>query len=203
MRSPTILAREPAQDRSLVRWIGAVICTVLMSGAAGAQDRSQFTLFNPTPSDQMRSFSTDRPTKSNVPYTVPAGHFQYEGNLFGYSYNDTSVADTTTRSWLVANPTFKLGLLDNVDFEVSISAFNSVQATTRSTGATSGATGFGNTVHTRQDQSVRQRRRAFRFGNYPLCAVAHGTPGYRQSVRPGRRDRAPRRCLCRMVSRRS
>jgi Putative MetA-pathway of phenol degradation len=146
VRSPIILAREPAQDRSLVRWIGAVLCTVLMSGAARAQDRSQFTLFNPTPSEQMRSFSTDRPTKSNVPYTVPAGHFQYEGNLLGYSYNDTSVADTTTRSWLVANPTFKLGLLDNVDFEVSISAFNSVQATTRSTDATSGATGFGNTV---------------------------------------------------------
>jgi hypothetical protein len=35
-----------------------------MSGEAGAQDGSQFTLFNPTPPDQMRSFSTDRP-KSN------------------------------------------------------------------------------------------------------------------------------------------
>jgi hypothetical protein len=129
-----------------IRWLGAVIGAVLMSGVADAQENSQFTLFNSTPPDQMRSFSTDRPTKSNVPYTVPAGHFQYEGNLLGYSYNDTSVADTTTRSWLVANPTFKLGLLDNVDFEVSISAFNSVQSTTRSTGATSGATGIGNTV---------------------------------------------------------
>jgi hypothetical protein len=129
-----------------IRWLGAVIGAVLMSGVADAQENSQFTLFNSTPPDQMRSFSTDRPTKSNVPYTVPAGHFQYEANLLGYSYNDTSVADTTTRSWLVANPTFKLGLLDNVDFEVSISAFNSVQSTTRSTGATSGATGIGNTV---------------------------------------------------------
>jgi hypothetical protein len=140
------LARHEVVANFLIRWPGAVIGAILMSGAADAQENSQFTLFNPTPPDQMRSFSTDRPTKSNVPYTVPAGHFQYEGNLLGYSYNDTSVPDTTTRSWLVANPTFKLGLLDNVDFEVSISAFNSVQATTRSTGATSGATGFGNTV---------------------------------------------------------
>ncbi len=123
-----------------------MFCTVLMSGVADAQDRSQFTLFNPTPPDQMRSFSTDRPTKSNVPYTVPAGHFQYEGDLFIYSYNDTSVADTATRSWVVGNPTFKIGVFDNVDFEVNFSAFNSVQSTTRSTGATSGRTGIGDTV---------------------------------------------------------
>jgi hypothetical protein len=140
------LVRHEVVANFSIRWLGAAICAVLMSGVADAQENSQFTLFNPTPPDQMRSFSTDRPTKSNVPYTVPAGHFQYEGNLLGYSYNDTSVADTTTRSWLVANPTFKLGLLDNVDFEVSISAFNSVQATTRSTGATSGAIGISNTV---------------------------------------------------------
>jgi hypothetical protein len=130
----------------IVRWLVAAVCSVLTGGVASAQDISQYTLFNPTPTDQMRSFSTDRPTKSNVPYTVPAGHFQYEANLFGYSYNDTSVADTTTRAWLVANPTFKLGLLDNVDFEVSISAFNSVQATVRSSGATATRTGFGDTV---------------------------------------------------------
>ena len=129
----------------IVRWLVSAVCTVLTGGAASAQDASQYTLFNPTPTDQMRSFSTDRPTKSSVPYTVPAGHFQYEGNLFGYAYNDTSVADTTTRSWLAANPTFKLGLLDNVDFEVSISAFNSVQATVRSSGATAGRIGFGDT----------------------------------------------------------
>jgi hypothetical protein len=140
------LTRHEVVANFSIRWLGAAIGAVLMSGVADAQENSQFTLFNPTPPDQMRSFSTDRPTKSNVPYTVPAGHFQYEGNLLGYSYNDTSVADTTTRSWLVANPTFKLGLLDNVDFEVSISAFNSVQATTRSTGATSGAIGISNTV---------------------------------------------------------
>jgi len=102
-----------------IRWLGAVIGAVLMSGVADAQKNSQFTLFNPTPPDQMRSFSTDRPTKSNVPYTVPAGHFQYEGDLFIYSYNDTFTAGTTTRSWVVGNPTFKMGLFNNADFEVS------------------------------------------------------------------------------------
>ena len=46
-----------------------------------AADKSQYTLFNPTPKEQMRPFNTDRPTKSNVPYTVDAGHFQIETDL--------------------------------------------------------------------------------------------------------------------------
>jgi hypothetical protein len=139
-------ARDEVLANFSIRWLGAVIGVVLMSGVADAQEKSQFTLFNPTPPDQMRSFSTDRPTKSNVPYTVPAGHFQYEGDLFIYSYDDRSVADTTTRSWVVGNPTFKIGVFNNTDFEVNFSAFNSVQSTARSTGATSSSTGIGNTV---------------------------------------------------------
>src|SRR5450755_4654190 len=86
-----------------------------------AADKSQYTLFNPTPKDQMRDFNTDRPTKSNVPYTVDAGHVQYEGDLFIYSYDNVSTPDTNITSWTVGNPTFKLGLLNNVDFEVNFS----------------------------------------------------------------------------------
>ena len=79
-----------------------------------AADKSQYTLFNPTPRDQMPDFSTDRPTKSNVPYTVDAGHFQYEGDFFIYGYNNISTPDTQFTQWIVGNPTFKLGLLNNL-----------------------------------------------------------------------------------------
>ena len=34
----------------------------------------------------MRGFSTDRRTKSNVPYTVDAGHFQYESYLSMFTH---------------------------------------------------------------------------------------------------------------------
>src|SRR6266581_4412775 len=101
---------------------------------AQAQDKSQYTLFNPTPKDQMRDFNTDRPTKSNVPYTVDAGHFQYEGDIFIYGFDNTSTPDTNITSWVIGNPTFKLGLLNNMDFEVNFSTFNSVQSTLRRAG---------------------------------------------------------------------
>src|SRR5258705_2765484 len=75
--------------------------------AARDGDKDQYNLFNPTPTDKMRAFNTDRPTKSNVPYTVDAGHFQYEGDLFIYGYDNVSTPDTNITSWTVGNPTFK------------------------------------------------------------------------------------------------
>jgi hypothetical protein len=44
-------------------------------------DKNQYWILNPTSPDEMRSFNTDRPTKAKIPYTVGAGHFQYETNL--------------------------------------------------------------------------------------------------------------------------
>ena len=66
----------------------------------------------------MRSFSTDRPTKSNVPYTVDAGHFQYETDLVNFTHQAIGTARTDTL--LVPNPTFKVGVTNNADVEVNV-----------------------------------------------------------------------------------
>jgi len=81
-------------------------------------DKDRYWLLYPTPPDEMRSFSTDRPTKSNVPYTVDAGHFQYETDLVNY----TRLMSGSTRidTLLVPNPTFKVGLTNSVDLEVNV-----------------------------------------------------------------------------------
>src|SRR5882762_8527575 len=118
---------------------------IVAAADASAGEKDQYTLFNPTPVDKMRAFNTDRPTKSNVPYTVDAGHFQYEGDLFIYGYDNISTPDTNITSWTVGNPTFKLGLLNNVDFEVNFSFYNSIRSATVSTGAYTISQGFGDT----------------------------------------------------------
>jgi Putative MetA-pathway of phenol degradation len=81
-------------------------------------DKNQYWLFNPIPADQMRTFSTDRPTKSNVPYTVDAGHFQYETDLVNFTHQVSG--STRTDTLLVPNPTFKVGLTNNADLEVNL-----------------------------------------------------------------------------------
>jgi hypothetical protein len=138
----------PGMLRSTAATAVAFVFAFTSCETASAQDKSQYTLFNPTPTDQMRSFNTDRPTKSNVPYTVDAGHIQVEGDLFIYGFDDRTTADTNITSWTVGNPTFKLGLTNSVDFEVNFSAWNSITSQTRSSGASSTASGFGD-VYTR------------------------------------------------------
>jgi len=71
---------------------GAIFLSIFslpaMSDETVNPDKSDYSLFDPTPDNQMRSFSTDRPPKANSPYTVDAGHFQYETDLavFGWKY---------------------------------------------------------------------------------------------------------------------
>jgi hypothetical protein len=60
---------------------------------------------------------TDRPTKSNGPCTVDAGHFQLEADLVNASFMHAS--GVTTDSWLVFNPTLKYGLTSNLDVEAN------------------------------------------------------------------------------------
>jgi hypothetical protein len=81
-------------------------------------DKNQYWLLNPTPPDQMRTFNTDRPTKANVPYTVDAGHFQYETDLVNFTHQISG--GTRIDTLMVPNPTFKVGLTNNADLEVNV-----------------------------------------------------------------------------------
>ena len=80
-------------------------------------DKNQYWLFNPVPPDQMRAFDTDRPTKANVPYTVDAGHFQYETDLVNFTHQVAGSVHTDTL--LVPNPTSKVGVTNNADVEIN------------------------------------------------------------------------------------
>ena len=113
-----------------------------LSTSKAKPDKNQYWLLNPVPPDQMRSFSTDRPPKANVPYTVDAGHFQYETDLVNFTHQVSGSLHTDTL--LAPNPTFKVGLTNNVDFEVNPS-FNGVRSFDTATGASSTLWGIGDT----------------------------------------------------------
>ena len=51
-----------------------------------AADKSAYTLWHPTPRALLRELTTDRPDKTESPYTVDAGHVQIEADLVNYSY---------------------------------------------------------------------------------------------------------------------
>lgn len=118
------------------------------AGTALAEDKSQYTLLNPTPRELMREMSTDRPDKTESAYSVDAGHFQVEMDLASYSYDrhNTSFSDTRVESWSLATANVKVGLCNSADLQLVIPTFTSMRTRDFSTGTTSKNSGFGDLV---------------------------------------------------------
>jgi hypothetical protein len=83
-------------------------------------DKSQYTLFNPTPIDLRRAYNTDRPSKTDSPFTIDAGVFQIESDVWNWTLDgpDTKHGDERIRTWIVGNTNFKLGLTNWMDLQV-------------------------------------------------------------------------------------
>jgi hypothetical protein len=108
----------------------------------GAADKSNYTLLNPTPDADMRSFNTDRPPKADSPYSVDAGHFQYETDIAVFSSGDTG--GVQTRNWTVGDLTFKLGVTNTIDAALQITPYGST--VTNSAAGWTSVSGVGDTV---------------------------------------------------------
>ncbi len=77
------MLRQCALTAAFATALAAVPTSV--DGGEPALDKSHFNLFNPTPRELMRELSTDRPDKTESPYTVDAGRVQVELDLVTYT----------------------------------------------------------------------------------------------------------------------
>lgn len=118
-----------------------VLITAPASAQEGLPDKSGYTLFAPTPDADLRAFSTDRPPKADVPYTVDAGHFQYETDLVVYGYGNS--AGVETQSFTVLDPTLKIGLTNGIDVELQLTPYQSL--TSKAPSGEARVSGLGDT----------------------------------------------------------
>lgn len=104
-------------------------------------DKNQFTLFNPTPKENLRDINA----LYNGPYTVDAGHLQMETVLALYAHNHSMAdgADFTTDFLSLGSTTFRLGLLNQLDLGVTIPPHIRVRTRDRTTGDTTTQSGVG------------------------------------------------------------
>lgn len=132
----------------MYKFLHAVTGALLLAGAAGAADKSVYSLARPVPADLMRGLSTDRPDQTESPYTVDAGHFQIELDFANYTYDrDTAGgADGSVRDWSIAPVNLKLGLTNRVDLQLMINPHVSSQAEDRIAGTRTRVSGFGDVV---------------------------------------------------------
>jgi Putative MetA-pathway of phenol degradation len=88
--------------------------------ATPAPDKSQYTLFNPTPVELWRAYNTDRPSHTDSPFTIDAGVFQIESDVANWTLDEqeTRHGNVRFRSWVFGNTNFKLGLTNWMDIQV-------------------------------------------------------------------------------------
>jgi hypothetical protein len=101
---------------------GAEVSTLFTS----PKGKSSYHLLNPTPKDQMREMSTDRPDKTESAYTVDAGHFQLESDLFAWTHDhhNPEREDVEVNTYNVTTLNLKAGLLNNVDFQLVLEPYS-------------------------------------------------------------------------------
>lgn len=117
-------------------WVGAAALVLAVWAApvcaqtdTGGLDKSGYTLVNPTPPAALRDFNADRPTRSNGPITVDAGHLQIETDFAAYTHSTAGGAKT--RLIQAFDPVLKLGITSRVDLELQFTGYNWLSATPR------------------------------------------------------------------------
>jgi hypothetical protein len=109
-----------------------------------APDKSQYNLFNPTPVDLRRAYNTDRPSKTDSPFTIDAGVFQIESDVANWTLDEEN--HVRVRTWIIGNTNFKVGLTNWMDVQV----FPQLYMNTRTSGSGFGKPiehdGFGDTT---------------------------------------------------------
>ena len=122
-----ILTSQTSTILRMSMQIGFGIASLALSQASTAYaddskpDKSGYTLFNPTPDSAQRDFSTDRPTKSFVPTTIDAGHVMLEVEAFNFTTQ--KLAGVSTQTYVGPNPTARIGLTNNVEFQLNFTPF--------------------------------------------------------------------------------
>lgn len=116
----------------------ASIAGLLLAGThALAGEKSAYSLMAPVPDHLLRDMSTDRPDKTESPFTVDAGRLQIETDLVGYTRERQDGMTTETVDILPFN--VKVGLTDATDMQVIYGAYSR----TRRDGAIDDDRGFG------------------------------------------------------------
>jgi hypothetical protein len=138
--------------------LALLVPVLLLSQGAQAQDttRNGYNLFKPLPKPLMREdMETDRPSITESPYTVEAGHFQYEADLFKHERETTE--ESKQHKWLINQANLKFGLLKNTALQVIVQSYGKERTEQLADHSMQSASGFGD-ITLRLKQNI--------YGNY-------------------------------------
>lgn len=145
------VARHAASARA--RRVRGIAVAALLAGSVGPalavevppamEDKSRYTLADPTPDRLLRDLSTDRPDMTESPFTVDAGRVQTETNLFGYARSRPEADGTVTSVYEFATTNIRVGLTHDTEIDVIWQPYGIVRARPRDPLAATRQAGVG------------------------------------------------------------
>lgn len=145
----------------------------MASAADSMSDKSQYSLFDPTPDGALRSFSTDRPLNAFTPYTVDAGRYQIESDFVFFGQSGDRI--TTTRTVQALDPEIRVGLTRFLEFNVVTAGIQTDRTTSDRTGRTlSRDTGTGAVTLRARYNVVGDDAGPYAFTLIPFVSVPSG-----------------------------
>jgi hypothetical protein len=125
--------------RLLYSVLAAAFLTSSRGDEPSTEDKSHYTLFHPTPADSLRVWRTDH--AGVVPYTIDAGHVEADVTAVSYGHDDelvgfvfifgTGLVELRQKLeiWRYGFTQVKIGLLNNLDAELTIEPYQTITAT--------------------------------------------------------------------------
>ncbi|MDB6060023.1 MAG: hypothetical protein JWM78_126 [Verrucomicrobiaceae bacterium] len=88
-----------------------------------------YNVFDPRPDAELRDLSTDQPGTTESPYSLDAGHLQFEWEAVTFTRDKTDGVKTDT---LTSSLNLKIGLTDSIDAQLIVEPRTRVKTTTDS-----------------------------------------------------------------------
>jgi hypothetical protein len=134
-----------------------LLCSLAAVASAGeeivaqstpASDKSRYSIFDPTPHSLRRAYNTDRPSKTDSPFTIDAGVFQIETDALSWTVEKRNVdrADIRVRTLLSGQTNFKVGLTNWMDLQIVPQGYIERRTSGRDFGPAQTQSGFGDTT---------------------------------------------------------
>ncbi|MDQ0593317.1 hypothetical protein QFZ37_001686 [Chryseobacterium ginsenosidimutans] len=119
------------------------MCGILLPLKGFGQEKSQrqFSLFHPVPRAELREMETDRPDVTESPYTVDAGHFQYETDLVRVISEKSELQKTNTL--LINQMNLKIGITNSTAVQIGFQTYGRQTETELDSGTKTRTDGHG------------------------------------------------------------
>lgn len=135
---------------------------------AFGQDKSSdsYWLFHPVPKAQMRDMETDRPDVTESPFTVDAGHFQYETDLIRTTRERSDSKQTNTL--LINQANLKIGITGSTAIQIGFQSFGRQEERNLASGEVKKSYGIGDVTF-----RIKQNLVGNNGGNFALAVLPY------------------------------